>query len=191
MSFLRTSRNEMKSSARRAAVPGSAFAAALALAALVVTGCSGGKSGRQSGTTTARAESATITLLEAAHIDGPWTRRLSLRLGRGGVPAQFYVCAVRGQPAAAQPCRGEPGSSLPAGSILRLEQQPVGPGLERADSPGWGLVATAEEPVLKVTLSDFVSANNKPATVTYRVTLRDPSGGVLATSNTITIAWHR
>jgi hypothetical protein len=198
MSLLRASRNEAEPSVGGAGVPGIGLAVALALAALVVSGCSGGKSDRESETTTSvptataeRAGNAKITLLEAAHTDGPWTRRLSLRLGRGGVPAQFYVCAVWTQREVAEPCGTEPGGTLRAGSTLRLEQHPVGPGLERADSPGWGLVGTSEEPVLRITLSDFVSANNKPATVTYRVTLRDPSGRVVATSNTITIAWHR
>src|SRR5262249_38087484 len=132
-----------------------------------------------------------IALLEAEQADGPWTRRLSLRLGRGGVPTQFYVCAVRVQGQGSEPCGAEPGGTLPARSTLPLEQHPVGPGLERPDSPGWGLVGTSDEPELKLTLSDFVSANNKPGTVTYRVTLRDPSGRVTATSNTITIRWHR
>src|SRR4051812_15450372 len=128
MTVLRTSCSE-RESAQRAAVLGGSFAIALLLAALVVSGCSGAESDQKSQTTTAPAGSTTagggnasITLLEAAHTEGPWTRRLSLRLGRGGVPAQFYVCAVRGQADSAQPCGGtEPGRTLPAGSTLRLE----------------------------------------------------------------------
>lgn len=160
--------------------------AVIVFAALLVSGC-GGKSDRGS-QTAATTEKDQIALLEAAQSDGPWTRRLSLRLGRAGVPTQFYVCAVRD---GAGPCAAREGATLPAGSTLRLEQQPVGPGLERPDSPGWGLVGTSEDPVLKLTLSDFVSVNNKPGHVTYRVTLRDPSGHVTATSNTTTISWHR
>jgi hypothetical protein len=166
----------------------------LALATLVASGCSGGVSGTTTGAasnTTAGSANAGITLLVAGHNDGPWTRRLSLRLGRGGVPVQFYVCAVLGRLAAAGNCQAEPGSTLPARSTLRLEQHPVGPGLESPDSPGWGLVGTSEQPELSIVLSDFVSANNKPGTVTYRVTLRDASGHVTATSNTIAITWHR
>jgi hypothetical protein len=130
-------------------------------------------------------------LLEAGHNDGPWTRRLSLRLGRAGVPVQFFVCAVRGPLRGAGTCAAEPGATLPAGSTLHLEQHPAGPGIEQPDSPGWGLVGTSEQPELRIVLSDFVSVNNKPGTVTYRATLRDASGRATATSNTIAIAWHR
>ena len=42
-----------------------------------------------------------------------------------------------------------------------------------------------------MSLSDFVSTNNKPGTVTYRATLRAPDGHILGTSNTVTISWHR
>lgn len=162
----------------------SPVAVALACAVLVLPACGGGKSGSKSGTT-----SGELSLVEAAQPDGPWTRRLSLRLGRDGVPTQFYVCAVRKK--GAGPCTAAAGATLPARSTLRLEQHPVGPGLERPDSPGWGLVGTSGDPVLKLTLSDFVSVNNKPGNVTYRVTLRDPSGHVTATSNTVAISWRR
>lgn len=73
---------------------------------------------------------------------------------------------------------------------MRLEQRPIGPAVKRADSPGWGLVGTSEEADLDIPLSSFVSGN-RPGPVTYRVTLRNRAGHVLATSNTITIAWHR
>ncbi len=72
---------------------------------------------------------------------------------------------------------------------MRLEQRPPGPGVKRADSPGWGLVGTSDQTELRVVLSDFVSGN-RPGTVTYRVTLRNPSGRILATSNTIMIDWQ-
>lgn len=195
MSVLWSSRKLFEASAGRSATPGTALALLFALAALVLSGCSGGTSGSTSGTTTATtaagSENAKITLLGAKHNDGPWARSLSVRLGRGGVPVQFFICAVRGAPASTQPCKAPPGSMMPTRSTMRLEQQPVGPGIERPDSPGWGLVGTSEDPELSIVLSDFVSANNKPGPVTYRVTLRDPSGHVLATSNTITVHWHR
>ena len=72
---------------------------------------------------------------------------------------------------------------------MRLEQRPIGPAARRADSPGWGLVGTSEEAYLDIPLSSFVSGN-RPGPVTYRATLRDGTGRVLATSNTITISWH-
>jgi hypothetical protein len=190
MSLLRIPRNGVQSSVRGDETARRSLAVALAFAGLV-SGCAGGKSDRENRTTSATG-SPKIRLLEAAQSDGPWTRRLSLRLGRGGVPTQFYVCALRTQrDGADRPCGADEGGTLPARSTLRLEQHPVGPGLERPDSPGWGLVGTSDEPELKLTLSDFVSADNKPGTVTYRVTLRDPSGRVTATSNKITISWHR
>jgi len=134
---------------------------------------------------------SSITLLESAHNDGPWSRRLTRPLGRAGVPVQFYVCGVRGPVNPKEPCLAASPSALPAGSAIRLEQQPVGPGVERADTPGWGLVATADSQTFKVVLSDFVSTNNKPATVTYRATLRDRDGKILGMSDTATVTWHR
>jgi hypothetical protein len=101
------------------------------------------------------------------------------------------VCAVRSSNQPTTECEAPGTVALPARATLRLEQQPAGPGIERPDSPGWGIVGTSDEPTLKIVLSDFVSANVKPRTVTYRVTLRDESGHVLSTSNPVTITWHR
>jgi hypothetical protein len=168
-----------------------------AIAILAASGCGSSKADTAAPittTTTAAAaadDGASITLLESAHDLGPWSRRISIRLGREGVPVQFYVCAVRSTDPPAKPCAIQFAAKLPAGATLRLEQQPVGPGAERADSPGWGLVGTSEDGFMKTTLSDFVSADNKPGRVTYRVTERDPSGRILATSNRVVINWHR
>ncbi|MDX6476640.1 MAG: hypothetical protein QOH95_2151 [Gaiellaceae bacterium] len=200
MSFLRTSRKLLERSAGRPPGRTGTLALLLAVGTLAVAGCGGSKSSRNSQTTattgngtttTAGPGKARITLLEAAQDDGPWTRRLSLRLGRAGVPVQFFVCAVVGGEGPAGTCRAEPGSTLPARSTLDLEQHPAGPGLQRPDSPGWGLVGTSEDPLLRIVLSDFVSTNNKPGTITYRVTLRNASGHLNATSNTIAVTWHR
>jgi hypothetical protein len=166
-----------------------------AIALLTVSGCGSDKQPNATAATTSTAaiaadDGASITLLESAHDLGPWSRRVSIRLGREGVPVQFYVCAVHSKQPPATPCAAESAEKLPAGATLRLEQQPVGPGAERADSPGWGLVGTSEDGFMKTVLSDFVSANNKPGPVTYRVTERDPSGHILATSNPVVVAWH-
>lgn len=172
--------------------PRGLLVASLAFAALPVSGCSGGKPASGSPTTTvAGTEGAAKIVLRGARLNsGPFTRHLSLRLGTGGQPIPFYVCAVRSRVAPKTPCRAVPGGALPVRASLRLEQHPVGPGIKQADSPGWGLVGTSDQPVLQVVLSDFVSGA-KPRTVTYRVTLRTASGRLLATSNTLTIAWHR
>jgi hypothetical protein len=164
------------------------------IALLTASGCGGSKQPTATpgttSTTAAVADGASITLLESAHDLGPWSRRISIRLGRAGVPVQFFVCAVRSKQPPAKPCAIQSAEKLPAGATLRLEQQPAGPGAKRADSPGWGLVGTGEEGFMKVVLSDFVSAANKPGLVTYRVTERDPSGHILATSNHVVVNWH-
>jgi hypothetical protein len=166
-----------------------------AIAILAASGCGSGKQPNATAGTTstaaADADGASITLLESAHDLGPWSRRISVRLGREGVPVQFFVCAVHSKEPPAKPCTLQSADKLPAGATLRLEQQPVGPGAERADSPGWGLVGTSEDGFMKTVLSDFVSASNKPGPVTYRVTERDPSGRILATSNRVVINWHQ
>jgi hypothetical protein len=167
-----------------------------AIALLAVSGCGSDKQPDASAATTSTAttaadDGASITLLESAHDLGPWSRRISIRLGREGVPVQFFVCAVRSNDPPAKPCAIQSAAKLPAGATLRLEQHPVGPGAARADSPGWGLVGTSEDGFMKTVLSDFVSASNKPGPVTYRVTERDPSGRILATSNPVVVNWHR
>jgi hypothetical protein len=167
----------------------------ISTAAVLVAGCSAGKKAAQSPTTTAgtqgAADGTSITLLESGHNDGPWSRALTRPLGKAGVPVQFYLCGVRGQVKPTDPCLAASPGTLPAGATFRLEQQPVGPGVERPDSPGWGLVGTADSPAFQLSLSDFVSTNNKPGKVTYRATLRDPDGNILGTSNTVTVTWHR
>jgi hypothetical protein len=52
------------------------------------------------------------------------------------------------------------------------------------------MLASSEEPVLEAVLSNTVSGD-RPGTVHYRVTLRDPSGKILARSNRFTVTWHR
>jgi hypothetical protein len=178
---------------RKSFVPLAGAAAAALL--LLASGCGNGKPDRAAGTTTttssAAADRASIALRVSAQDAGPWSRRLSIRLGRGGVPVQFFICGVRATEPQAQPCVAQPGAKLPSGATLRLEQQPPGPGAKRPDTPGWGLVGTGEDAFIKVTLSDFVSADNKPGTITYRVTERDPAGHILATSNPAVVSWHR
>jgi hypothetical protein len=164
----------------------------LITAAAVTAGCGSSHKTAQSPTTTAGTQSGPgITLLVAAHNDGPWARTLTLALGKAGVPRQFNLCGVYGAADPTRPCVADSSSRLPAGATFRLEQQPFGPGVERPDTPGWGLVGTADARTFELSLSDFVSTNNTPDTVTYRATLRDPDGDILGTSNTVTVTWHR
>ena len=128
-----------------------------------------------------------ITLRARAH-HGPWRETLSLKLVTTNL-TEFSVCAVRSESVLKSfDCRAH--GRLHKSTALRLEQDPVGRGLERADSPGWGMLASSEEPVLEAALSNTVSGD-RPGTVHYRVTLRDASGKILARSNLFTVTWHR
>ena len=104
---------------------------------------------------------------------------------------RIHLCGVRGTTDPARPCVATSAGTLPAGATLRIEQLPRGPGVEQPDTPGWGLVATSDQPTFELSLSDFVSTNNKPGKVTYRATLRDRAGHLLGTSNPVTVTWHR
>jgi hypothetical protein len=73
---------------------------------------------------------------------------------------------------------------------LRLEQNPVGKALTRDDSPCRGMVGISSTARLGAVLSNTVTGD-KFGIFRYRVTLRDDSGKVLATSNRISVRWHR
>lgn len=164
----------------------------LVLAPVLAAGCSRGNSTSQTttGTTTVAAGgTAKITLRGAKQNTGPWVRSLSLEHGEDGVPVGFFVCAAWDESRSPEECDAAPGAKLPAGTILRLEQQPSGSAVEKPDSPGWGTVGTSEQAELHVPLSDFVSGLEVPK-ATYRVTLRRLEGGPpQATSNTFTVTW--
>jgi hypothetical protein len=177
---------------RKCFTPKSVYGIAIVTLAVVVAGCSSGHKAAAGDTTAAQGPTGgvPITLLASAQTDGPWSRTLSRPLGKAGVPVQFHLCGVRGAPNPNRPCSAASPAKLPAGATFRIEQQPPGPGVVRPDTPGWGLVGTAELPTFELSLSDFVSTNNKAGTVTYRATLRDADGTILGTSNTVTVTWH-
>ncbi len=102
----------------------------------------------------------------------------------------FVVCAVWNQAPPPPTCQPRRGSRLPEGTSLRLEQRPIGAGVKRADSPGWGLVGLSQDAALEAVLSNNISGN-RFGTISYRVTLRNASGRVQATSNTFKVVWHR
>ena len=167
---------------------------ALLLAAVVVAGCSGDDdtAGTTTGTgtdTVAAPSGSKITLRAGSTNTGPWVQSLSLEHGPDGVPTNFFVCAAWDEARSREGCDAAPGAELPAGTILRLEQRPVGAAVESPDSPGWATVGTAESAELEIPLSDFVAGLDVEK-ATYRVTLRPRIGGpALATSNPITVAW--
>jgi hypothetical protein len=158
-----------------------------ALAAAFVTGCGG-----KSAATTSTAEAGpTVSLGISVHAPGPWKRSISLKLLKGPVPVPFFACGTLNRNVPDQGCDSAPTISLPPGTNLRLEQRPSGPAVKRADSPGWGIVATSDESTLDAVLSSFV-AGNRLGRVTYKLTLRRrASGRVVATSNTVTVDWHK
>jgi hypothetical protein len=172
-----------------------AVAAALP-AALLLTACSGDSSSDRAATTTttqAAGESApvTITVLGSRSNTGPFARALSLKLDdTTPKPMPFYVCAAWGEQQPPGGCEAADGARLPVGGILRLEQQPPGPAVTYPDSPGWGTVGTSDTPELTVPLSNGTTGN-KFGTVTYRVTMRNRAGKILANSNRFVLTWHR
>jgi hypothetical protein len=168
---------------------------ALTLAAVLAAGCSGGDATSQTNqtstdkTTVATGSTSKITLRGASANTGPWVRSLSLEHGPDGQPTNFYVCAAWDEARSPEGCDAAPGAKLPEGTILRLEQRPIGSALAIPGSPGWGTVGTSEVAELEIPLSDFV-AGLDVTTVSYRVTLRHVDGGpALAISNPFTVNW--
>ena len=172
----------------------------LLLATVLAAGCSGSeddagtKTAADTGTgaaTVAAPKDAKITLRTGRTNAGPWVESLSLEHGPDGIPTSFFVCAAWDEARSPEECDAVPGAELPAGTVLRLEQRPVGAAAASPDSPGWATVGTSDEAELEVPLSDFVSGLNVDK-ATYRVTLRPRAGGdALATSNPITVTWSQ
>ena len=123
---------------------------------------------------------------------GVWRKSLSLKLNKDRL-VTFEVCGLWNQPPSVlftAKCTAPAGTKLPNGTLLRLEQNPIRKALRRADSPGWGLLAMTDHSEIEAVLSNTLTGNVY-GTFHYRVTLRNPSGQVLATSNALTLYWHR
>jgi hypothetical protein len=121
---------------------------------------------------------------------GAWRTEMSLRLVKTNL-ISFSVCAVWDASATRRfICAVPNGVRLPDGTVMRLEQHPVKRALKRADSPGWGLLATSTDPSLRAILSNTVTGD-RTGRFHYRVTLRDSTGRVLRRSNILTVVWHR
>ena len=164
---------------------------AVTLVSVVVASLGAGASGGTSGTDGRAVTEATrkIVLRGRLPARGPWRNYLLLKLVKSDV-VTFTVCAFWNQGPPSATCRVTPGNRLPTGTMLRLEQRPIGAAIKRPDSPGWGMVALSPEAVLEAVLSNTVSGN-KFGTFSYRVTLRNRAGRVLATSNTFKAFWQR
>lgn len=128
-------------------------------------------------------------MLGAKAASGPYGHALALKLVDGFTPIPFYVCAAWGAQQAPGGCRAKAGARLPLDTELRLEQHPAGPAVPAHGSPGWGTVGSSDTPELSVPLSNGVTGNQL-GKVTFRATLRNQAGRVLATSNTFTLTWH-
>ena len=74
--------------------------------------------------------------------------------------------------------------------MAQVVEKPAGKGIHVRDTPGWGMVGTSLEPSLLAVLSNVVTGN-RFGTVTYRVTLRDAEGTILARSKPFRVVWHR
>jgi hypothetical protein len=159
----------------------------VASAALVLSTSGGSAALRPSGDRAAGDES-TITLRLRYKLS-PWKKALYIKLVKTRL-ISFSLCAVKDWQAGAKFDCDSPGPRLPPPTLLRLEQNPVGKGLIRSDSPGWGMLGISSNARLGAALSNTLTGD-KFGTYRYRVTLRDRSGAVLATSNTVKVTWHR
>ena len=162
--------------------------AALCVSAVLVAPAAVGAAalGNETG---ASAGAAKITLRGKTPGPGPWRTYLWLKLVKVKLKS-FELCAVWDQPSPLPNCRAKAGKALPAGTTLRLEQRPIGNGVRLADTPGWGMIGTSNDAALAAVVSNSVTGNHF-GTVTYRVTLRNADGRVVARSNPFKVAWHR
>lgn len=120
---------------------------------------------------------------------GPWKTSLYLKLNKN-VLSTFSACGIRNWDGAEKfDCEAAAGR-LPGGNFLRLEQSPRAKALARPDSPGWGMLGLTSNTRVGVVLSNVLTGN-KYGTYRYRVTLRNGSGQVLATSNVVKVTWHK
>jgi hypothetical protein len=159
----------------------------VASAALVLSTAGGSAALRPSGGGAAGDES-TITLRLRYKLS-PWKKTLYIKLVKTRL-ITFSLCAINDwQPGQKFDCDLS-GPRLGEQTTLRLEQAPVGRALVRSDSPGWGMLGVSASSRLGAVLSNTVTGD-RFGTFRYRVTLRDRSGQILASSNTVKVVWHR
>jgi hypothetical protein len=160
----------------------------VALVALAIPVSSGAYNGAPSGKQAAAAVTGKITV-RARYRRGPWRSSLSLKLVKLRL-TDFSLCAIWNPRAgAAFDCDAAAKRALPAGTTMRLEQNPVAATVRRADSPGWGMLGGSANGALGAVVSNLLSGN-KRGTFSYRVTLRDASNQILVRSNTLKVVWR-
>jgi hypothetical protein len=136
----------------------------------------------------ARQDDSKLTLRLRTRL-GPWKKSLYLKLNKQRL-SSFSACGIRNWDGTEMfDCEVAAGR-LPGGNFLRLEQSPRAKALARADSPGWGMLGLTSSTRVGVVVSNVVTGN-RYGTYRYRVTLRNASGQVLATSNIVSVTWHR
>jgi hypothetical protein len=141
-----------------------------------------------SGERASRQDDSKLTLRLRTRL-GPWKKSLYLRLNKNKL-STFSACGIRNWDGTEKfDCEVASGR-LPGGNFLRLEQSPRAKALARPDSPGWGMLGLTSSTRVGVVVSNVVTGN-RYGTYRYRVTLRNASGLVLATSNIVTVTWHK
>jgi hypothetical protein len=137
---------------------------------------------------TAQQDDSKLTLRLRTRL-GPWKTSLYLKLNKNKL-STFSACGIRNWDGAERfDCEATAGR-LPGGNFLRLEQSPRAKALQRSDSPGWGMLGLTSNTRVGVVVSNVLTGN-KYGTYRYRVTLRNGSGQVLATSNIVKVTWHK
>jgi hypothetical protein len=157
-----------------------ALPAVLAASLLIASGSAGAGRAPDGGAAAAAPAAPKIILRGRRGISGPWRSYLWLKLARFDI-VSFSVCGVWDQTLLPPACRAARGQTLPPGTVLRLEQR---------RKAGWKTVGTSREAALQAVLSNAV-AGNRLGAVSYRVTLRDSSRRIRASSNLFRVFWHK
>ena len=165
----------------------------LAVAVALITLASPLASGASvDGTPTGKSVSAqdpgTVTLRLRYRL-GPWKKSLYLKLVKSRLYT-FSLCGIKDWDTSEKFQCESTGTRLPARTMMRLEQAPIAKALARGDSPGWGMLGVSSSAKIGAALGNTVTGD-RFGKFRYRVTVRSSSGEVLATSNVVTVAWHR
>src|SRR5205085_6022940 len=114
---------------------------------------------------------------------GAWTKRLSLKLRRSKLSV-FYLCATYDTTLAGRAaCESTEAIGQP-GTLLKIEQSPLGKAQRRPESPGWGLVGAGDKKLVQAELSNLVTGD-RFGTFKYRAALRSLDGRQIAASKAI------
>jgi hypothetical protein len=172
------------------AVPRALLTVVIASAALVWPFAVGASAERTAvaGPRAVQQDDSKLTLRVRTRV-GPWKKSLYLKLNKN-VLSSFAACGIRNWDGTEKfDCEVAAGR-LPGGNFMRLEQSPREKALQRPDSPGWGMLGLTSNTRVGVVVSNVLTGN-KYGTYRYRVTLRNGSGQVLATSNIVKVTWHK